>query len=388
MKKMLLVLMAMVFCSTMAFAACPPTIMKSDEACSLRVDLLEQAGTFFYILGALDFPGAPTSITTADIDADGLPDIEQINLLSSLLCGPNGASVQSQLDANKAVYATLISQFQTAIDTGTPVPALMTTAGADAQAVLTALTGSGLESSMGAIFTLVVGAMAGGAEDLQGSIDDFNTYLFLLAQPIDYVAAEAGISSEAKAYVSTFYSTLLAASVTGPVTEDGGINDQVTLLQTIAAAMTNDTYLQAVLAQNGAPAPLIPTIVAGWNQWKSVVSGANAKVLASQASLGAAALGLHNLGLALLAVQDPAFGDTFGCSKLATEPFAGAGDYDGNGQSNAEVYAAVGGGAAFVAAASGSNPFYPGNPSLPVAGLAGLVAMAGAMAAYVARKRK
>jgi len=66
-------------------------------------------------------------------------------------------------------------------------------------------------------------------------------------------------------------------------------------------------------------------------------------------------------------------------AKTGTEPFSGPGDYDGNGDTNAQVAASVGSDpAAFVAAASGANVWYSGNPSLPVVGILGLALLAGA----------
>jgi len=80
--------------------------------------------------------------------------------------------------------------------------------------------------------------------------------------------------------------------------------------------------------------------------------------------------------------------------KTADEPLSALGDFDDDGVSNLVVYQGIvasGGGIAdFVAAATGSNPFWPGNPNLPVAGLLGLGVMAGALVtggAFKLRKR-
>jgi hypothetical protein len=100
------------------------------------------------------------------------------------------------------------------------------------------------------------------------------------------------------------------------------------------------------------------------------------------------------LGDALKAVTVPSF-VVYGVAKTASEPFSGHADYDGNGDTNAECFTTVvttnGGSLAdFVAAATGANPWYAGNPGLPVAGFFGLAALAGACAtagAFVIRKK-
>jgi len=80
--------------------------------------------------------------------------------------------------------------------------------------------------------------------------------------------------------------------------------------------------------------------------------------------------------------------------KDAGEPFSGPGDLNGDGITNAETYALVvaSGGTieTFVGAASGSTPFWPGNPDLPVGGIAGLALLVGAalLGGHALLKRK
>lgn len=80
--------------------------------------------------------------------------------------------------------------------------------------------------------------------------------------------------------------------------------------------------------------------------------------------------------------------------KTADEPFSAFGDFDDDGTTNQVVYdgivASGGGVVEFVAAATGSNPWWPGNPNLPAAGFLGLGLLASAIAtggAFVLRKR-
>ena len=83
-------------------------------------------------------------------------------------------------------------------------------------------------------------------------------------------------------------------------------------------------------------------------------------------------------------------------AKLASEPLAGAGDFDGDGLSNAAVAAIISGQGGdandFVVAASGGfGPFWEGNPALPVGGMVGLGALfsaLGAAGAVVLRRKK
>jgi len=66
-------------------------------------------------------------------------------------------------------------------------------------------------------------------------------------------------------------------------------------------------------------------------------------------------------------------------AKVSGEPLAADGDYNGDGFTNLQAYnlvtAAHGDRFDFVRAAASDNPFWPGNPTLPVTGPAGLAAM-------------
>jgi hypothetical protein len=71
--------------------------------------------------------------------------------------------------------------------------------------------------------------------------------------------------------------------------------------------------------------------------------------------------------------------EIYGASKSATEPFSGPGDYDGDGTTNVAVYQANQTLSGFLPAVSGGDPYWSGNPALPVAGLFGLAALASAV---------
>lgn len=79
-------------------------------------------------------------------------------------------------------------------------------------------------------------------------------------------------------------------------------------------------------------------------------------------------------------------------AKLPDEPFSGLGDYDGDGVTNqqvAEIIMGQGGDANdFVNGAANLDPFWAGNPALPVAGMAGLCALAMALGGTTLLRRK
>ncbi len=82
-------------------------------------------------------------------------------------------------------------------------------------------------------------------------------------------------------------------------------------------------------------------------------------------------------------------------AKLADEPFAGAGDWDGDGLTNAEVAGGVDGAGGgmndFIDGATGEGAcgdFWPGNPGVPAAGLVGLGILSGILALAFARRKK
>lgn len=77
--------------------------------------------------------------------------------------------------------------------------------------------------------------------------------------------------------------------------------------------------------------------------------------------------------------------------KAAGEPFSAEGDYNGDGVTNKDTYdlvsAAGGDRFDYVTAAASDNPFWQGNPALPVASATGLVITASLLAFTALRKR-
>ncbi|MBI2423268.1 MAG: Ig-like domain-containing protein [Candidatus Hydrogenedentes bacterium] len=101
-------------------------------------------------------------------------------------------------------------------------------------------------------------------------------------------------------------------------------------------------------------------------------------------------------GSAIAPLAWPAWVALQDSAKTAGEPLAGAGDFDGDGLTNAAVAAIISGQGGdeddFVVAASGGfGPFWEGNPALPVGGMVGLGALfsaLGAAGAVVLRRKK
>ena len=73
--------------------------------------------------------------------------------------------------------------------------------------------------------------------------------------------------------------------------------------------------------------------------------------------------------------------DVYGAGKASGEPFGAAGDYNGDGLTNKQTYDYVTGGGGdrveFVRAAASLDPFWSGNPGLPVAGPFALLILTG-----------
>ena len=273
------------------------------------------------------------------MDGDGIPDNYQLGMLGAVLCEAAGkevvpADVLVQFNANVAAFDTLIVELAALFAVMGPIGADMATVGQNL-VDLGLLLGPGYEM----LIALGEGLIAGGA-DFTGFVEEYGVLTIVLPLYSNWFAGMAGLSSE-------MYMTI-----------DGLLVDLLEELDGV------DLVLLDAAANLQAVAPMI--------------EGADPALAAACVALADALLA----AIPLLDIDAPVF-EIYGVSggKLANEPFSASGDYNEDGLSNGDTYDAVTGAGGdrgdFVGAATGSNPFWPGNPGLPVAGALGLALLAG-----------
>jgi len=317
----------------------PPVI--ENPSCALTTTL---DGLHGVVCGLLDLGDPDTEdieSVSGPMDGDGIPDKWQLGLASNAICADAG--VAAQFAANQAAFAGFMAGFDAFSAQCLVVIPQCTAVGTQLLALPDPL------HTLGTYLT--------GSED---AVDQLLTYFvgYLSVLPVytDWFAAMNGLSSEMQATFTGMWADFFGA-VPG----------------------------YAVIFWNAAPPGLGQTLI-----------GASAMVpdpLKTQmVTLGNA---FHTLATIItgIDVNLPDF-VIFGTVKTADEPFSGAGDYNGNGDTNKSVYDTISGGGGgrpeFIAAASGFNPWYTGNPSLPVAGVVGLALLAGVCAwagAHTLRKK-
>jgi len=313
-------------------------------------DLLATEGGYLASIGPLIH--LPNSWAQFDIDADGVPDAWQCQLISYAICQGNQTVIAGEA-ANEAATANLISQFTTLV---TYIGSLQDNGGThhvltDFAATVAASPAcdnpAGLPSPLNAYWAAAFGAAGmthisqayayvGG--QLNSAYGNYNPFPAVLGLIPHVLAALGGMSSEGATVINGIVPTSSVAT----------LEQALQILQGIAQ------YEAACGAGTGNAA------------------------LAAAASSVATAIGtpppLSPLSLQVLSNGAKSTGD-----------FAGGGDYNGDGLTNhdvaADVQAAGGGANDFVAGATGDFPFWAGNPFLPVAGLFGLAAAVGGLGA-------
>lgn len=299
-----------------------------------------------------DWHDADMESVAGEMDGDGIPDWYQLGMLGAVLCSagekdlPVPADVLVQFNTNVALFNGLIVKIVALLDAFGPLGADMLTVGADLIALGEAL-GPGYE----ALIELGEGMVAGG-EEFVGFVEEFGILAIALPLYANWFAGMAGLSSEMDATVTALLDGLLENLE--------GIDAQLAFLAANLEAI-------AALIEPADP-------------------GLAADCLALAADMVAA--------IPLLDIVAPDF-EIYGViGKTEDEPFSAFGDYNEDDLSNGDTYDAVTGGGGdrpvFVGAATGSNPFWPGNPGLPVAGGFGLALLTGACAvagAFSIRKK-
>jgi hypothetical protein len=322
---------------------------------------------------AMFIDGLPT-YAAADLEngavGDGVPDNYQLGLLSAAMCAGE-TSLQAQFASNKNLIATqLIAPLGPAANLlfGTTNPAHL---GIYAQA-------GALSADIRAWVTatpLLPPEVSGPAIDFADTIDELlltiDTFLLdsdltiaqlqqyvgialpLLGQVQDLLAGLVGLDSEMIGILYTLLTPELQLQI------DGYIVD----VQTQMVPLLQNLHTQA--GTLGIPPAL------------------DAKLVMAATDLAALA---NLVGPFVAFVEDPGFAIYGVSGKTASEPFAGPGDYNVDGVTNAAVLAdlnSVGAGTRpnFVMAASGYMTLWPGRAAgVPVAGLVGMALLAGVVA--------
>ncbi len=359
---------ALVAVSSTGWALPPVTLAPDCDVVSNPLTGFDaQAASLFGILAGLGVDGLPATWQEADLESgfagDGVPDAMQLGMLGALLCSGN-ATVQGQFAANQAAYLALVADVQDIFtDVGVLTPAL-DTAGDNLLAWLdapqAALGGQAPRDVLGAENVQNVEILGNGLIEAAAEVNTFVTtygsFLPLLNAFAPIFAGLGGLSTE----MSDTFVGIINNDLLGALTD---VTDEMALLRD-----------GCLLIAGSVPIPPMTAPV--------------------QAELTSVASGLNDMITAMGSVSLGAF-EIYDDAKTASEPLSGLCDYNGNGDTNAEVYQSVvvtGGGsrADFVAAATGANPYYNGNPALPVAGLLGLSLLAGAFGvagAMVIRKK-
>ena len=309
------------------------------------------------LFGTLGIEGWPESAAVADIesvlaamDGDGILDMDQLGLLAAVLCDADAKdanAVMAQYLANGVEYDAMVAGLAALFGAigeadGDALAAHMIATGTILVDWAT-LMGAGYEAIL-ELGTLLVGAGTelGGFVTEYGSLVLGATPVLVLVKPA--VVGLAGLSTEMQATIDALLIDLLEEL------------DGVDLQLMAASAGLIDVWTMLGMGMSGDPA-------------LDAVANA-AKALADEI----------DAAIPLLAIAPPAF-VIYGVAKTAGEPFSAFGDFDGDGVTNGETYDIVMGNggdvAGFVAAASGADPFYEGNPGLPATGLAGLALLSG-----------
>lgn len=299
---------------------------------------------------------------TGPMSGDGLPDAVQLAMLGAVMCDPSGAAIVTQFNNNQAAYMGLIADLSAVVDAGSPLAVSMPAVGQDIIDWATAIP-DGADPALDALKaqSLFLGnALIAGGEDVGGFLTEYGPVIVSVF-PLykEWFAGMGGLSTEMGLTLDGLLGDLLS-----------GLTDAVADLQAAADGLVQ----LAVAGTTLVPPP--------WTMTTELAGDMNA--LAGD---------INTLIPLLTAVTLPDF-EIYGVAKTASEPFSAAADYNGDGVTNGDTYTYVtdGGGdrALFISAATGTNPFWPGNPGLPVSGVFGLAALVSVVAsagAMVIRKK-
>ena len=313
-----------------------------------------------------DIPGFPLTWEVSDIDGimvgDGLSDRLQLALLAASLCADDPL-VTGQYEANLAAFAGLMTKFWAVITAATPLVGTLDADGDNLALLATeALTAGYINGATAGLLGVVAAGMThvptgeedpGASQLLAAFVGTFSAYVPIFEGLAPWFVGMAGTSAAMDATIEDLM-----------FNADPGYGIVADLAPAGAGLATLAGYVGTAAGMIG-----------GLNG----LPGITVNVAALVTALGADVTGLGGVVTIIGTISWPDM-VIYGVSgKTATEPFSGTGDYNGNGDTNAQVEDAVGSDpATFVAAASGANVWYSGNPEMPVAGILGLALLAGA----------
>lgn len=361
-----LILVGIMLCAAPCMAATLDLPPVQVDVCSTYIDIDSQAQQLLDLLAGFDIEGLP-SYDTVDLEngmaGDGIPDKFQIALLSGLLCYGN-ATVQAQFDANEATFKTLVDDVAAVMGIALGNPPTTPTAADRLRSAVTILTP--LVPTY--IAQTVLDSMTNAATELDSftaslpsaiNAGSLSTLKTTLKEYSKAVAALMGLDTEIQNSVLSLLTTEIMGQITSIEAEVEGIIGEIT--PDLLAQITNQSDLALI---NG----LVTDV-------GTIIDALDRTVALTQPG------------------AIPVYGVT---SKTTSEPFSALGDYDKNGYSNLTTYNSMkednNGNPptpeAFVLAVS--NPWSSVNPNVPVAGLFGLAALAGACltgGAFAIRKK-
>ena len=317
-------------------ASALPPVTLDPAGCALAATLNSQH--IAVCSGAMLDLGDPELVDIESVagpmDGDGIPDLWQLDLLASAICADAG--LHAQLEFNQAAFTAFIAGFNAFK--------------AQAQVVIPQCTAVGTQlTALGPPLNALGPFLTGTTNSMDYKLTYFATYLTVLPMYTDWFATTAGLSTEMQATFTGMWDDFF-----------GDVPGYATLLVN-PGCNPGDPFHTCGLAQLlGVAAGMLPA----------------GPLATACATLSGGLTTLAGL-IAVLDVGLPDF-EVYGVAKTALEPFSGAGDYDGNGDTNKVVAACSDGPAEFVAAASGEYFPYPCNSNMPVAGIFGLALLAGA----------
>jgi hypothetical protein len=383
MKKTLVVAIMMVLGLSMTASALDPVTV--DE-CSAVLQ-----GEFQALMDTLNeaFEGALGEATALDLEGLGLTDYAKISLLAAAMCadedlaaafGENKETVDTGFTASLGALIAWAGNTATgdaitaaagALDALKAIPGMSSIPGGPLYIALTTVLGKTPLEAAGIIAMI---------------FDKATATLYGLPYLPDVLADLPGdlanVANPTKTYSLFYYFMTVATPNAVPAILSVSSELQANMIALLTSTLlTEAADYAAVLGTLG-------TLMGGLGMFAgSIDEDMAAAFTACAGVLGTGVTHLQGMVFPELPILG-AIGKDVG------EPFSALGDYDGDGVNNLTTYAAVvangGGVPEFVAAASGANPFYPGNPLMPAAGLIGLAALVSAIAgggAFVLRKK-
>jgi len=332
-----------------------------DENCpqwsDVEVGINARGESFWFLLDPLGLIGVlPETWAEADLEGftgDGCLDQLQVALVAANVC-VGAEPVTSEYAGNLAAWAAMIAKFNDLLDGAGPLggdTGSLAINGAALEAFATGTLDPGCVSigepycTYAAQCHAVAAGMLDAADTLGDFVADYTSYVSVFAGLGYWICAMAG-TSEAMSQTWQFLLFDPDEGIVGAVGEAGvALAELSGYLHTLAGALGG-------LGQ----AELAGALEADANALDALV--------AIIATIGWPEITIYGTG-----------------AKTVDEPFSGPGDYNGNGDTNAQVAAAFDGDlVGFVEAASGLTVFYPGNPALPITSVFGLMALVGVTA--------